>query len=54
VTHDEFEQTAEKIFLKFKFVPGIDKKFIQKCLQGINSLGDAEIDEKLKQLLRML
>jgi hypothetical protein len=48
LTHDEFEQTTEKIFSKFKFVPGIDKNFIQKCLQGITSLGDAEVDEKIK------
>ena len=53
MTHEEFEQITAKLYSRLKNVPGVDKIFIQKCLQSITSLGDNEVDEKMKQLMRM-
>jgi hypothetical protein len=53
LTNEEFVQITEKLYSKLKNVPGVDKIFIQKCLQGITALGDTEVDEKIIHLMRM-
>ncbi len=51
---NEIEALAVKIHGRVSYVPGIDQNFIRKCLQGIASLRDNEVDEKIKFLTKFL
>jgi hypothetical protein len=53
LTSDEIEQLTNKVYTAVKSIPGVDKEFIKKCLQGIASLGDPTIEQKIKQLARL-
>ena len=54
VTNADIEQMTEKIYSRTRNIPGVDRDFIRRCLQGISSLGDSQVDAKLKQLIRLL
>lgn len=54
MNHQELDQVAEKIWAKVKNVPGLDKNFINQCLQGVSSLNDPAVEAKIKQLVKYL
>jgi hypothetical protein len=54
LTQADIEQMADKIFAKTRNIPLVDRDFIVRCLQGIASLGDNQVDTRLKQLIRFL
>jgi hypothetical protein len=54
LTNDDIEQMTDKIYARTKNVPGVDRDFIKKCLQGIASLRDSQVDARLKQLIGLI
>lgn len=54
LTNDEINRITDKLYAKFRGIPGVDKPFIQKCLSAISALGDEEVDRKLKYLASFL
>jgi hypothetical protein len=54
LTNADIEQMADKIYARTRNIPGVDRDFIKRCLQGIASLGDSQVDARLKQLIRFL
>lgn len=54
MTTDEINRHTEKLYSKFKGIPGVDRIFIQKCILGITAMGDDEVEQKLQQLLNLL
>lgn len=54
MSHEEIDRLTEKIYPHVKTIPGIDKNFIRKCLLGISSLGDPEVEERIKLLSILL
>lgn len=54
MTNEEIELMTDKIYARTKNIPGIDRDFINKCLQGIALLNDNQVETKLKQLMRFL
>lgn len=54
MTNADIEQMADKIYARTRNIPGVDRDFIKRCLQGIASLGDSQVDARLKQLIRFL
>ncbi len=54
MTTAEIDYATDKLYAKFGNVPGVDRNFIRKCLQGIASLRDNEVDEKIKLFMRFL
>jgi hypothetical protein len=54
LTYEEIEQVSTKIYAKVKNIPGLDKDFVKKCLQGISALADPDVDQKIKYLARLL
>jgi hypothetical protein len=54
LTNADIEQMADKIYARTRNIPGVDRDFIKRCLQGIALLGDSQVDAKLKQLIRFL
>lgn len=54
MTNEELEQATEKIYTKIKNIPGVDRNFVKKCLFGISSLGDKDVDNRIELLLRLL
>jgi hypothetical protein len=54
LTYEEIQQLTDKVYNAVKNVPGVDKDFVGKCLQGINSLGDLEVEQKIKLLAKFL
>lgn len=53
MTNEEIEKFTEKVYPKIKNIPGLDKSFIRKCLEGVSALGDKETEEKLKNLFKL-
>ncbi len=51
---NEIEALVNKIQGKIGYIPGIDQNFIRKCIQGIASLHDTGVDEKIKFLAKFL
>lgn len=54
MTYEEIQQLTDKVYSKIKNVPGVDKDFVGKCLQGINALEDLEVEQKIKLLAKFL
>lgn len=54
MTNEEIERLTGKIYPQVKNIPGVDKNFIQKCLVGINSLGDPQVEATIKMLAMFL
>jgi hypothetical protein len=54
LTYEEIQQLTDKVYSKIKNVPGVDKDFVGKCLQGINALEDLEVEQKIKLLAKFL
>ena len=54
LTNQEIEILATKIYGRVRNIPGIDQTFIRKCLQGIASLSDNEVEEKIKLLAKFI
>lgn len=54
MTYEEIEQLTDKIYNAVKNIPIVDRAFVGKCLQGINTLGDLEVEHKIKLLARLL
>ncbi|MCL6589300.1 MAG: hypothetical protein K6U80_05025 [Firmicutes bacterium] len=54
MTLEEINQLTEKIYPRFKNVPGLDKEFIRKCLAGVSSLNDPQVEEKIRSFARLL
>jgi hypothetical protein len=52
--NEDINRYTDKIFAKVGNVPGIDRTFIQKCLVGISSLNDQEVENKIRQLMLFL
>ncbi len=54
MTNEEMDNMVAKIYQKTKNIPGVDQALIRKCLSGIASLRDEEVEAKLKQLLKFI
>ena len=54
MTEDELTKITEFLFHRVKNIPGIDRRFIRKCLIGLDNMGDKEVKAKLKQLKKLL
>jgi hypothetical protein len=54
LTNQEIEVLVTKIYGRVRNIPGIDQNFIRKCLQGIASLSDNEVEEKIKLLAKFI
>ncbi|MGE5581960.1 MAG: hypothetical protein ACM3X9_05410 [Bacillota bacterium] len=54
MTAAEIEMITERIYARVRNIPGVDKLFIRKCLQGISSLNDNDVDEKIKLLAKFI
>lgn len=53
MTYEEIEQLTDKVYAAVRNIPGVDRVFVGKCLQGINTLGDLEVEQKIKFLARL-
>jgi hypothetical protein len=51
---NEIEALVVKIHNRVSYIPGIDQNFIRKCLQGIASRHDNEVDEKIRFLAKFI
>jgi hypothetical protein len=54
VTSDEINLLTDKLYGRFRNIPGIDRTFIQKCVLGISALGDPDVEAKIKYLSNFL
>jgi hypothetical protein len=54
MVNEDINRYADKIYAKVGNIPGIDRTFIQKCLLGISSLNDQEVENKIRQLMMFL
>jgi hypothetical protein len=54
LTNQELDRLVNRMCQKFKGVPGVDREFIHKCLSGIATLNDPEVDAKLTLLINLL
>jgi len=54
LTPDEVNYLTNKLYTRFKNIPGVDREFIYKCAQAIAGLNDPEVDAKIKQLALFL
>lgn len=50
MTTEEINQLTEKLYSRFKHIPSIDRSFIYKCVYAISSLGDPDVDAKIRRL----
>jgi len=54
LTREEISRLTEKLYAKFKGVPGLDRNFIQKCLLGISGLADEAVEAELSRIIKLL
>ena len=54
MTLDEINQLTDRFYAKVRRIPGIDRTFIYKCLLGIASLNDPDVEAKLRLLINLL
>lgn len=54
MTNQELEKLVDKLYHKFKNVPGVDGELIRKCVQGIAALNDQDVETKLLRLISFL
>ncbi|HEX3048294.1 MAG TPA: hypothetical protein VHY08_26315 [Bacillota bacterium] len=54
MTNEEINQLTERIFPRVKNVPGLDKEFLRKCLMGISLLHDPQVEERIRNLAKLL
>lgn len=54
LTDEEINGLTEKIYRKSGKALGIDKCFIRKCLLALSSLGDKEVDLKIREIFGRL
>lgn len=54
MTDEEITGLSERIYRKSGKALGIDKNFIRKCLLALSSLGDKEVDLKIREIFRRL
>jgi len=51
---NEIEVLVAKIHGRIGYIPGIDQIFVRKCLQGIASLGDQDVENKIRLLAKFI
>ena len=54
MTNQEIEKLVDKLYNKFRGIPGVDQELIRKCLTGIAALDDQEVETKLLRLANFL
>ncbi len=54
MTKLELDQLTDKIYARFKNIPGINKVLIRKCLTGISNLKDQDVEDRIKVLAKFL
>lgn len=54
MTADEQNVITEKLYTAFKNVPGIDRNFLEKCVQSLVDLNDSEVEAKIKYFMNFL
>jgi hypothetical protein len=53
LTNEEINRFTDKILAKVN-VPGVDRNFIHRCLEGIAMLKDDEVENKIRQFMIFL
>lgn len=54
MTPNEVNYLTDKLYARFRNIPGVDRNLIYKCVQAIAGLNDPEVDAKIKQLAMFL
>lgn len=54
MTNEEINRYTDKILAKVATIPGVDRLFVHKCLEGIAMLNDAEVENKIRQFMFFL
>lgn len=54
MTPAEVNYLTDKLYSRFRNIPGVDRAFIYKCAQAIAGLNDPDVDARIKQLAMFL
>lgn len=54
MTKVELDHLIDKIYARFKNMPGVDRNFIRKCLTGISNLKDKDVEDRIRMFAKFL